>query len=80
MRVQKIIKYEPGQVTGDDVAAFLNAHLPDHDGSQRPEFSSGFIGCTRTEARKLADMFIANFDKYKDGSGEFDYSAHGPKV
>jgi len=28
--------------------------------------------------RKLADMFIANFDRYNDNGSEFDYSSAGP--
>ena len=32
------------------------------------------------QAKKLAAMFIENFKQYADGTGEFDFSAYGPKL
>ncbi|MEQ9367198.1 MAG: phosphoenolpyruvate carboxykinase (ATP), partial [Leptospirales bacterium] len=32
------------------------------------------------QAKKLAGMFVENFKQYVDGSSEFDFTAHGPKI
>jgi len=32
------------------------------------------------QANKLAEMFIANFKKYAEGSSDYDFTAHGPKA
>jgi phosphoenolpyruvate carboxykinase (ATP) len=33
-----------------------------------------------TQRDKLAEMFIENFNRYNDESGEFDYASAGPKI
>ena len=63
----------------------LNLSIPNRMGSIGKELLHPWASWEKREeyeaqARKLASMFIENFKQYEDGSGEFDFAEHGPKL
>lgn len=63
----------------------LNLSIPNSMGDVKSDLLHPWASWSSREeydaqAKKLAGMFVDNFKQYVDGSHEFDFTAHGPKV